>query len=126
MRSVVAFIVVVLVLVAPPTLAQELALKRVLLSTGGVGYFEFEASVTGDARLSLPIRFDQVDDVLKSLVVFDDAGGVGTVRLPARAPLEEAFRDLPFSQTALDSPVELLNALQRHRVSVMTSAGLQQ
>ena len=103
---------------ALPALAAELVLKRVLLSTGGVGYFEFEASVTDNARLPLEVRFDQVDDVLKSIVVFDEAGGVGTVRLPTRAPLDEAFRDLPFSRAALESPVALLNALQGAEVQV--------
>lgn len=103
---------------ALPALAAELVLKRVLLSTGGVGYFEFEASVTDNARLPLEVRFDQVDDVLKSIVVFDEAGGVGTVRLPTRAPLDEAFRDLPFSLDDLEDPVALLNALQGAEVQV--------
>ena len=49
-------------------------LKRVMLSTGGVGYFEFEANVTGTAELLMPVRMDQVDDVLKSIVVFDGQG----------------------------------------------------
>jgi len=118
MRNARAIVVLGLVLGTSPALAQDLALKRVLLSTGGVGYFEFEASVTGDAQLSLPVRVDQVDDVLKSLVVFDDAGRVGAVRLPGRAPIEEAFRDLPFPQAALESPVALLNALQGAEVQV--------
>src|SRR5262245_56410233 len=38
-------------------------LRRVMLSTGGVGYFEYEADVVGNAQLSLPVRMDQVDDV---------------------------------------------------------------
>ena len=31
----------------------EIDLRRVLLSTGGVGYFEYVAPVTGDAELTL-------------------------------------------------------------------------
>ena len=76
-------------LLCTPASAQDdgLALKRVLLSTGGVGYFEYEAVVDGSAVLSLDVRLDQVDDVLKSIVVFDDVGGVGAIRLPGREPL---------------------------------------
>jgi hypothetical protein len=99
---------------ALPSLAaaeDNLALKRVMLSTGGVGYFEYEAKVTGDATLSLPVRLDQVDDVLKSVIVFDDTGGVGTISLPGREPLRDVFRELPFSEAELASPVALLNAL---------------
>jgi hypothetical protein len=98
--------------------APALELKRVLLSAGGVGYFEFEAQVEGDAELALPVRLDQVDDVLKSIVVFDDKGGVGAISLPGREPLGEAFRDLPFDQQALESPQELLNALRGAEVTV--------
>ena len=49
---------------ASPAGAQELELKRGVLSAGGVGYFEYEAQVEGDATLPLSVRLDQVDDVL--------------------------------------------------------------
>ncbi len=98
--------------------AETLALKRVMLSTGGVGYFEHEAMIEGDARLELEVRLDQVDDVLKSIVVYDDRGGVGSFSLPGREPLAQIFRDLPFGPGALASPVVLLNALQGAEVSV--------
>ena len=91
--------------------AQELELKRVMLSAGGVGYFEYEAQVDGDATLPLSVRLDQVDDVLKSIVVYDDTGAAGAIRLPGREPLSQVFRDLPFGPEALLSPVNLLNAL---------------
>ncbi len=108
-----------LILAATPGwAAADLTLKRVLLSTGGVGYFEYEALVDGEAELSLDVRLDQVDDVLKSIVVFDDKGGVGGIELPGRKPLKQVFRDLPFGRKALQSPVALLNALQGAEVTV--------
>ena len=91
--------------------AQELELRRIMLSAGGVGYFEYEAQVDGDVTLPLSVRLDQVDDVLKSIVVYDDKGVAGTIRLPGREPLVQIFRDLPFGPEALNSPVALLNAL---------------
>ncbi|MBX3501157.1 MAG: DUF4139 domain-containing protein [Alphaproteobacteria bacterium] len=100
------------------TLAQELALKRVMLSSGGVGYFEYEVSVEGDASLKLTVGLDQVDDVLKSLVVYDDKGGVGGLNLAGREPLSQTFKDLPFDQGALGSPAALLNALRGAEISV--------
>ncbi len=98
--------------------ASELTLKRVLLSTGGVGYFEHEAQVSGNVTLSLDLPLDQIDDVLKSVVVFDDKGGVGTVRLPGREPLSELFRELPIRPEALNSVPELLAALKGAPVTV--------
>ena len=99
---------------ATPATAAEpaLVLKRVTLSTGGVGSFEYQARVTGDADLSLTVRRDRVDDVLKSIVVYDDQGGLGTISLPGREPLRELFRELPFGPEALESPLDLLKALR--------------
>jgi hypothetical protein len=92
--------------------AADLALKRVLLSTGGVGLFEYEAEVEGDATVELKVRLDQVDDVLKSLVVFDDHGGVGGLDLASAEPLSAIFRSLPFTQEDLASGPQILTALQ--------------
>jgi Domain of unknown function (DUF4139) len=150
---------VMAMLSVPEAMAGELALKRVMLSSGGVAYLEYEAEITGNTELPLDVPLDQVDDVLKSIVVFDDKGGVGSASLPGRQPLEQSFRDLPFDQKALNSPADLLSALQgaeitvggnrpltgkllsavpemltagpnqavtQHRVTLLTSAGLQQ
>src|SRR5437879_13124732 len=54
-------IVALLGLFAFPTLAlaKDLALKRVMLSSGGLGYFEYEATVDGDATLRLTVSLQQ-------------------------------------------------------------------
>lgn len=96
----------------------SLNLDRVLLSNGGVAYFEYRSSVQGDATLELPIRLDQVDDVLKSLVVLDDGGSVTGVSLPGREPLAQRFRELPFSPADLATPTRLLNALRGEQVEI--------
>jgi hypothetical protein len=98
--------------------AQDLALRRVMLSSGGLGYFEYEAAVDGESRLKLTVPLDQVDDVLKSLVVYDDKGNVGGLSLPGREPLKQLFTDLPFDQMALETPATLLSALKGAEVSV--------
>ncbi len=111
-------IVALVSLFALPALAQDLALKRVMLSSGGLGYFEYEATVDGDATLRLTVSLDQVDDVLKSLVVYDDKGGVGGLSLPGKEPLRQAFKDLPFDESSLQSPAALLATLKGAQVSV--------
>ncbi|HAJ46888.1 MAG TPA: hypothetical protein DCL54_09950, partial [Alphaproteobacteria bacterium] len=100
------------------TATDQLALKRVMLSTGGVAYFEFEARVDTDAVFSLPVRMDQADDVLKSVVVFDTLGQAGTIQLPSRAPLSDIFRGLPFGPDALQSSAALLEALRGAEIEV--------
>src|SRR5579885_514746 len=105
----VLIVAVAFVLALPSlALAQDLTLKRVMLSSGGLGYFEYEAAVDGDASLKLTVPLDQVDDVLKSLVVYDDRGGVGGLSLPGKEPLRQTFKDMPFDQTAFESPANLI------------------
>jgi len=104
--------------VVGPVNAADLSLERIMLSSGGIGYFEYEATVDGNATLNLDVPLDQVDDILKSLVVYDDGGTAGEVTLPGREPLTQSFVDLPFDRAALDSAPALLNALQGAEVRV--------
>ena len=39
-----------------PANAADLELQRIMLSSGGVGYFEYEATVDGNARLAGAVR----------------------------------------------------------------------
>jgi hypothetical protein len=98
--------------------AADLELKRVMLSSAGVGYFEYSAEVDGPASLGLDVPLAEVDDVLKSLVVFDDAGGVGGIELPGHDQAHSAFGQVPFGPEGLESPLAYLNSLQGVEISV--------
>ena len=114
-----AAIVAAIPAAAAPPAPTPLALKRVMLSSGGVGYFEYEAPVEGDATVTLDVPLDQVDDVLKSLVVYDSAGSVGEITLPGREKPAQSFADLPFDPSALNSAADLLNALQGSEIRIV-------
>jgi len=98
--------------------AGELPLKRVVLSTSGLAQFTHGGEAAAGSVIELPVRLDQVDDVLKSLTIFDAAGSIGAVSLPGKTPLAELFRELPFDQAALDSQPDLLNALVGAEVEI--------
>jgi hypothetical protein len=114
-RPVGALAAVILCLAALPAVAAELVIKRVMLSARGVAYVEREAEVDGNAELALDLPLDRVDDVLKSVVVYDSSGGLGSAHLPGREPVAQIFADLPFGAEALSSPVALLNASRAPR-----------
>jgi hypothetical protein len=107
-----------LLLGVTPAVAADLTLRRVMLSSAGVGYFEYEAEVDGNAILGLDVPLDQVDDVLTSLVVFANQGAVGTVELPGRDTTRASFGDVPFGPEALRSPADYLNSLQGVEITV--------
>lgn len=123
-RSLLSAAALALALSSPAIAADTLPLTRVTLSTSGLAQFEHQGTVTGNTTLSLPVRLDQVDDVLKSLVVLDAKGGFGGVSLPGREPLSTIFRDLPFDQSALDNPEALLKSLQGAEVQITAAADI--
>ena len=80
-----------------------------LLSTGGVGYFGYEAAPDAQGRLWLTVPLAQVDDILKSLTVLGGDGAVRAVSLLGPTPLADLFRDVPFGEGDLvDLPTLLL------------------
>jgi hypothetical protein len=99
-------------------MADNLPLKRVVLSTAGLAQFTHAGEVTPGVSVELSVRLDQVDDMLKSLTIFDEESAIGAVSLPGRAPLAELFRDLPFGPDALNSLPALLNTLTGSEVEI--------
>jgi hypothetical protein len=57
-----------------PMTESPLALNRVVLYRNGIGYFERQGTVEGNL-LTLKVRKDQVNDLLKSLTVVDKSSG---------------------------------------------------
>lgn len=117
-RSAVVAVLGAAVLAPVAAVADELPLKRVVLSSAGLAQFTHAGTAAAGSSIDLPVRLDQVDDVLKSLTVFDEAGAVGPVSLPGREPLDQLFRDLPFDRSALASPVDLVNALAGAEIEI--------
>ncbi len=98
--------------------AADLTLRRVTLSLGGVGYFEYGAEVDGDATLGLDLRLDQVSDALNSLVVLGAEGSAGSLVLPGEQGAAAAFATLPFGPNAMRSALAYMNGLQGVEIEV--------
>jgi len=107
---------------AEPVRAQspaDLELTRIALFNSGVGYFEATAQVNGNATAELKFRTDQINDILKSLVVQDFGGGqVGVVGYAARDPIEKTLRSFGVDLTGKPTLGELLNQLRGEPVEV--------
>ena len=116
---------------AAQTTAPGLPIRRVVLYSNGVAYFERRGTVTGQAEISLPFKQSQVDDVLKSLVVLDlGRGRIGAVSYNSSAPPSARLNEIPFSieagteDTEANAPAgglaAVLTQLQGARVTVTT------
>src|SRR5690606_6993649 len=55
--------------------AAKAPVKRIVLFTSGVGYFERRGTVDGDAAIELKFNVSNVNDLLKSMVLEDLDGG---------------------------------------------------
>ena len=94
-------------------------ITRVVLYKHGVGYFEREGPVEGDAALALTFKQSEVSDVLKSLTVLDlDGGHVASVSYDSTKPLEQLLADVALSIPDQGSLVGLLPQIKGARVRV--------
>ncbi len=77
---------------------QTLPIRRVIIYSNGVAYFERRGFVNGHAEVNLQFKQSQVDDVLKSMVVLDlGRGQIGAVSYNSSAPPSARLSEIPFS-----------------------------
>ncbi|MBA3480505.1 MAG: hypothetical protein H0T51_01710 [Pirellulales bacterium] len=63
-------------------------IQRIVLFNSGVGYFEHRGTVEGDASIDLKFDVEDVNDLLKSMVLEDlDGGKISTVTYGSRDPI---------------------------------------
>lgn len=99
--------------------AAEVPLSRVVLFSSGVGYFERDGSVDGDASVELSFRTEQINDMLKSMVLQDLSGGtIAPVTYAPQDPLEKTLSS--FAIDISDNPrmADLWDRLRGTRVQV--------
>src|SRR5688500_8831438 len=88
---------------AGPGRPAQLPIAQVVLYSSGVGYFQREGTVEGETRVDLSFPTQDINDLLKSMVLRDLDGGHGSaVSYDSNAPLE---RTLPaFAVTLTGNP----------------------
>ncbi|MEK6764224.1 MAG: DUF4139 domain-containing protein [Nitrospirota bacterium] len=78
-----------------PVFAEDgaaLPLSKIVLYSSGVGYFQHDGTVSNRTQLDLRLHVNQINDMLKSLVVQDFGGGkVSTVTYGSRDPVTKTL-----------------------------------
>ena len=104
------------------TQAPPLELDRVVLYRNGVGYFERAGTISGDV-LTLKVRKDQVNDLLKSLTVVERSSGRAvSVSMPLD-PQTWANAAVATLRPGQGSLAEVLDALRGSAITVTTTDG---
>lgn len=108
-----AGVLLCMIAAAPPLMAASPGrIRAVTLSSGGLAEVTQVHPVDGDATIGLDARSEQIDDILKSLVVRDPVGTVGALRLDGLDQADETLRTMPFTADDLSGPARLLGKLQ--------------
>jgi hypothetical protein len=102
--------------VKPP--AAALPIGQVILFSSGVGYFQREGEVEGQSRVDLTFPGSDVNDLLKSLVLQDGGGKVGTISYDSPDPIEKTLKSFALDLTYNPSFGQLLNQARGEKVEV--------
>jgi hypothetical protein len=99
--------------------SAELPLKRVVLFNSGVGFFEHAGKVHDDATVALKFKTDQINDLLKSMVVQDlDGGQISTVNYGSKDPITKTLKTFSIDLTENPTLAQLLDQVRGERVEL--------
>jgi hypothetical protein len=111
---------------APQHSAEQLPIQRITLYRSGVGSFERRGMIDGNATIQLRFKTDQVNDILKSMVVLDLSKGQGRIdgiSYGSKEPLNRRLGSFAVDISGNPTVAALLGALRGSEVTVTLSEG---
>ena len=103
---------------------EAVPLEKVVVFTSGVGYFQHGGEVEGDATVRLDFQTDEINDLLKSMVVQDlsGEGAAPTVNYASRDPITKTLASFAIDLTDDPSIGTLLGRLRGERVELQAAS----
>ena len=97
----------------------SLPLSKIVLYSSGVGYFQHDGTVQDRAQLDLRFNVNQVNDLLKSLVLQDFGGGkVASVSYSSRDPIAKTLGSFGINLNGNPSLGQLLTQVRGEAVEL--------
>jgi hypothetical protein len=97
-----------------------LPIGQIVLFSSGVGYFQREGTVEDSARVDLSFPVQDINDLLKSMVVRDHDGGVvSTVSYDSNAPVEKTLKSFAINLNGNPSFAGILSQARGEKVEVV-------
>jgi hypothetical protein len=104
----------------PPAPGSALPVTQVVLFNSGVGYYQREGDVSGDASVQLSFPTGEVNDLLRSLVLQDqDRGRVGVITYDSHDPVDKTLRSFALNLTNNPTLGQILNQARGEKVEVL-------
>jgi hypothetical protein len=100
-----------------------LPLKRVVMFSSGVGFFQHFGQVEGDAKVEMRFNVRDINDLLKSMVVMDfDGGTVSTVTYGSKDPITKTLKSFVIDLTTNPTLAQLLGQVRGEKVEIEAPA----
>lgn len=97
----------------------DLPVKRVVMFSSGVAFFEHNGQVEGDAKVDLKFNADDINDLLKSMVLQDSGGGrISTISYDSRDPITRTLKTFAIDLTKNPSLSDLLEQIRGEKIEI--------
>lgn len=106
-----------------PALPGELPITSITLYRSGVGYFERIGSISAGDSVQLRFANDQINDMLKSMVILDPQQALQSVTYDSMEPLARQLASFGVDLADNPSLATILGRLRGTRVKVVTNDG---
>jgi len=97
----------------------DIPIKRVVMFSSGVAFFEHGGQVEGNAQVDLQFNVKDINDLLKSMVLQDEGGGkISTVSYGSKDPVTRTLSTFSVNLTHNPTLADLLNQIRGEQIEV--------
>jgi hypothetical protein len=99
---------------------SQIPLKRVVILTSGLSYYEHSGRITGPVNIDLPFRLDAGNDALKTLIINDPASQNPSVNYQSENTLIQTLRSLMIDLSDEPGLATILSKLRGAEVQIVS------
>lgn len=102
---------------------SQLPLSQVVLFSSGVGYFQRQGPVEGNATIELRFSAADVNDLLKSMILEDNKGGkISAISYDGQDPVEKTLRSFALDLTMNPTLGQLLQQARGEKIEIVLNS----
>ena len=99
--------------------STDIPVKRVVMFSSGVAFFEHAGQVEGNAQIDLKFNVKDINDLLKSMVLQDQSGGkISTVSYGSKDPITRTLATFSIDLTRNPTLADLLKQIRGEQIEV--------
>ncbi|WP_425615858.1 hypothetical protein NA78x_005790 [Anatilimnocola sp. NA78] len=97
----------------------DIPVKRVVMFSSGVAFFEHAGKVEGNATVDMKFNVKDINDLLKSMVLQDQGGGrISTISYGSKVPIDRALKTFVIDLTSNPTLGDLLQQIRGEQIEI--------